>query len=256
MKEETENLSVIRVMGRHRRRLEDAVVSEFSLTIILNGQEMVTLLCSPSKLEYLTVGFLLSEGLIEGKDNIRKLVVDDQKGAVEVETDKVIGFASQPSSGRLVTSGGGREAQLSGIPPRVESDVAISARKVLALMDEFIQCSPVYKATGGVHSAALCNAENIIVFSEDIGRHNAIDKIFGQCLLEGMPTEGHLILTSGRVSSEILLKVARRNVPMLVSKAAPTDMGIKLANDLGVTLIGFARGKKMNIYANEQRVTK
>ena len=123
-------------------------------------------------------------------------------------------------------------------------------------MDEFIQCSPVYKATGGVHSAALCNAGSIIVFSEDIGRHNAIDKIFGQCLLEDMPTEGHLILTSGRVSSEILLKVARRNVPMLVSKAAPTDMGIKLANDLRITLIGFARGKKMNIYANEQRVTK
>ena len=256
MKEETEKLPIIRVMGQRGRRLEDAVVSEFSLTIILNGQELVTLLCSPSKLEYLTVGFLLSEGLIEGKDDIRKLVVDDQKGTVEVEAEESIRLASELSSRTMVTSGGGRGAQLGGIPPRVESDIRISAREVFALMDEFIQCSPVYKATGGVHSAALCNTENIIVFSEDIGRHNAIDKIFGQCLLEDMPTEGHLILTSGRVSSEILLKVARRNVPMLVSKAAPTDMGIKLANDLGVTLIGFARGKKMNIYANEQRVTK
>ena len=141
-------------------------------------------------------------------------------------------------------------------PPRVESDIAISARQVFALMDEFIRCSAVFRATGGVHSAALCNIGSIIVFSEDIGRHNAVDKIFGQRVLEDMPTEGHLIITSGRVSSEILLKVARRNVPLLISKAAPTNLGVKLASDLGVTLIGFAREKRMNIYANEQRVVK
>ena len=145
---------------------------------------------------------------------------------------------------------------MGSIPPRVESDITISARQVFALIDEFSQCSPIYKATGGVHSAALCNTDSIIVFSEDIGRHNAIDKILGQCLLEDMPTEGRLIVTSGRVSSEILLKVARRNIPLLISKAAPTSLGVKLADDLGVTLIGFARGKRMNIYANERRVIK
>lgn len=254
MKEDAEKLSVIRVIGQHKRRLEDAVVSEFSLTIILNGQEVVTLLCSPSKLEYLAVGFLLSEGLIEGKDDITKLIVDDQGGVVRVEAGESVRLASQLSSRKLVTSGGGRG--VGSIPPRVESDITISARRVFALVNEFAQCSPVYRATGGVHSAALCNTDSIIIFSEDIGRHNAIDKIFGQCLLEGMPTEGHLIMTSGRVSSEILLKVARRNVPLLISKAAPTSLGVKLANDLGVTLIGFARDKRMNIYANEQRITK
>jgi FdhD protein len=254
MKEDTDKLSVVRVIGQHKRRLEDAVVSEFSLTIILNGQELVTLLCSPSKLEYLAVGFLLSEGLIEGEDDITKLSVDDQGGVVRVEAGESIRLDSQLASRKLVTSGGGRG--VGSIPPRVESDITISARRVFALVNEFVQCSPVYRATGGVHSAALGNTDSIIVFSEDIGRHNAIDKIFGQCLLEGMPTEGRLIMTSGRVSSEILLKVARRNVPLLISKAAPTSLGVKLANDLGVTLIGFARDKRMNIYANEQRVTK
>ena len=143
---------------------------------------------------------------------------------------------------------------MGGIPPRVESDIAISARRVLALVNEFSQCSTMYKATGGVHNAALCNTDSIIIFSEDIGRHNAIDKVFGQSLLEDMPTGGHLIITSGRVSSEILLKVARRNVPLLISKSAPTSLGVKLASDLGVTLVGFAREKRLNIYTHEQRL--
>jgi len=254
MKEETEKLPIIRVTERGRSRLEDVVVREFSLTIILNKQELVTLLCSPSGLQNLAVGFLLSEGLIKGKDDIRKLVVDDQRGVVEVETGEGSGFVSQPPSRRLVTSGGGRGALMGSTPAKVESDIEISAHEVFALMDEFIQCSQVFRLTGGVHSAALCNTGNIIVFSEDIGRHNAIDKIFGQCVLEDIPTEGRLIITSGRVSSEILLKVARRNVPLLISKAAPTSLGVKLASDLGVTLIGFARGKRMNIYTHERRL--
>jgi FdhD protein len=248
MQEETEKLPIIRVTERGGKRLEDEVVREFSLTIILNGRELVTLLCSPSNLSYLAVGFLLSEGLIESREDIKKLIVDERREVVEVETGENIRLDNQASARRMLTSGVG------SIPPRVESDIAISARRVLALVNEFSQLSPMYKATGGVHSAALCNTDNIIVFSEDIGRHNAIDKIFGQCFMEGMPTEGHLVITSGRVSSEILLKVARRNVPLLVSQAAPTDLGVRLANDLGVTLVGFAQGKRMNIYTHEQRL--
>ncbi len=233
MREETEKLSVIRVTEQGRSRLEDVVVRESSLTIILNDQELVTLLCSPSNLKYLAVGFLLSEGLIKDRSDIKKLSIDDQKGVVRMEAE------------------GNNRAQGEA---RVESDIEISSGEVLALMDKFIQRSEVFKATGGVHSAALCDNKDILVFSEDIGRHNAIDKVFGQCLLEDIPTDGRLIITSGRVSSEILLKVARRNVPLLISKAAPTDLGVRLAGDLGVTLIGFARGKKMNLYANEWRL--
>jgi len=119
---------------------------------------------------------------------------------------------------------------------------------------EFQQRSQIFRTTGGVHSAALCDTEGILVFSEDIGRHNAIDKIFGECILRDIPTDDHIIITSGRISSEILLKIAKRNVPILISKAAPTNLGISLANDLGVTLVGFVRGKRMNVYANEWRV--
>ena len=106
-----------------------------------------------------------------------------------------------------------------------------------------------------MHSAALCDTTNIIVFSEDIGRHNAIDKIFGECLLNDITTDDHIIITSGRISSEILLKVAKRNVPLIVSKSAPTDLGVRLADELGVTLVGFVRGKRMNVYTHAGRIT-
>jgi len=259
MGEKTEKLSILRITEQGRSSLEDVVVREFSLTIILNNQELVTLLCSPISLKYLAAGFLLSEGLISSKDDIKKIVVDDQRGIVQVETEKDNGFATEPSFKRLITSGGGRGALFYNAPDaqgqaKVESDIEISAHEVFALMDKFVQCSEVFKATGGVHSAALCSTKDILVFSEDIGRHNAIDKIFGECILKDIPTEGSIIITSGRVSSEILLKVARRNIPLLISKSAPTNLGVRLANDLGITVIGFARGRRMNVYTNGWRV--
>ena len=259
MGEKTEKLSILRITEQGRSSLEDVVVREFSLTIILNNQELVTLLCSPISLKYLAAGFLLSEGLISSKDDIKKIVVDDQRGMVQVETKRNNRFATEPSFKRLITSGGGRGALFYHAPDaqgqaKVESDIEISAHEVFALMDKFVQYSEVFKATGGVHSAALCSTKDILVFSEDIGRHNAIDKIFGECILKDIPTEGGLIITSGRVSSEILLKVARRNIPLLISKSAPTNLGVSLANDLGITVIGFARGRRMNVYTNGWRV--
>jgi len=259
MREKTEKLSILRVTEQGRSRLEDVVVREFSLTIILNNKDLVTLLCSPTSLKYLAVGFLLSQRLIKGKGELKKIITDDQRGIVQVETEKDNGFAGESSFKRLITSGGGRGVLFYHAPDaqgqaKVKSDIEISAHEVFALMDELIQCSEVFKATGGIHSAALCDTKDILVFSEDIGRHNAIDKIFGECLLKDIPTAGHLIITSGRVSSEILLKVAKGNIPLLISKSAPTNLGVRLANDLGITLIGFVRGKRMNVYTHEWRV--
>lgn len=237
MNQETENLSILRVTEQGRGRHEDVVVKELPLTIVFNEQELTTLTCSPTNLNYLAVGFLLAEGLIAGKEAIKEIAVDERKGVVRIEAEEASRSADEPSSKQ-----------------RVESDIEISANEALALIDEFIQRSEVFKATGGVHSAALCDKKKILVFSEDISRHNAIDKVFGHCILQAIPTVERLIITSGRLSSEIVLKVAKRNVPLLISKAAPTDLGVRLASELGITLIGFARGKRMNVYANEWRV--
>jgi FdhD protein len=259
MVSEVEKVPILRLTEAGKSSTDDVVVREFPLTIVLNNEELVTLLCSPKNLDYLAVGFLYSEGLLKGKDDIKKITVDDRRGVVRVETEEESKQAGELLFKRLITSGCGRGASFYsaadvGRQLKVESQVRISALEVLELAKEFQHHSEIYSATHGVHSAALCDTKNILVFSEDIGRHNAIDKIFGECILKDIPTDDHMIITSGRISSEILLKVAKRNIPLLVSKSAPTDLGVKLANDLGITLIGFVRGKRMNVYSNDWRV--
>jgi len=256
---EVERVPISRLTEEGKSRADDIVVREFPLTIVLNNQELVTLLCSPKNLDYLAVGFLSSEGLLKSKDEIKKITVDDRRGIVRVETEAENKQAGETVFKRLITSGCGRgtsfysAADVEG-QVKVESQASISAFEVFELVTEFQHRSQIFKTTGGVHSAALCDTKSILIFSEDIGRHNAIDKIFGECILKDISTDDRILVTSGRVSSEILLKASKKNIPLLISKSAPTDMGVKLANDLGVTLIGFVRGKRMNVYANDWRV--
>ncbi len=254
-----ENLSMLRVTEEGRKDTEDIVTREFTLTIILNNQELVTLLCSPTNLKYLAIGFLSSEGILKSRDEIKKIIVDDQRGVVRVETEEDKGVASELLFKRFITSSCGRGASFYSSADvqgqaKIQSQLRISAREVFALANKFQHRSQVYRATGGVHSAALCDTKSILLFNEDIARHNAIDKIFGECMLQDISTDDRIIVTSGRISSEILLKVARRNIPMLISKSAPTNLGVGLAADLGITLIGFVRGKRMNVYTDGWRV--
>lgn len=121
-------------------------------------------------------------------------------------------------------------------------------------MEQFQNHCRVYRETGGTHGAALCDRHNILVSSEDIGRHNAIDKVLGECFVKDIATADRIMLTSGRVSSEILRKIALRNVPILASISAPTDLGVKLAADCGMTLLGFIREGRINGYTNTWRL--
>ena len=248
----------MRLTKEDKSSIEEAVAKEFPVTIILNDQELVTLLCSPKNLEYLAVGFLSSEGFLNSKDEIKKIVVDDQRGVVRLETVGDKGLAQDVLFKRLITSGCGRGASFysaaDAASQKVESQMKISADAVFALVREFQHGSEVYLATHGVHSAALCDGKSILIFSEDIGRHNAIDKIFGKCLLEDIPTEDRVVITSGRISSEILHKVVKRSIPIIISISAPTNLGVKVADTLGITLIGSVRGKRMNVYTNEWRI--
>jgi len=260
MENEIEKISISRLTEGGKSSIEDVVAREFPLTVLLNNQELVTLLCSPKDLRYLAIGFLFSEGLLGSKDDIKKIIVDEQRGVVRVETGEDTALANESVFKRFITSGCGRGASFYSAADvqdqaKVESRIQISAHEVLSLVSDFQHRSQVYRATGGVHSAALCDTKSILVFSEDIGRHNAIDKIFGECILKDIPTDERLVITSGRISSEILLKVARRNIPIIISKSAPTDLGVRLANDLGITLLGFVRGKRMNAYTNDWRIS-
>ncbi len=258
MDDRVETVNIRRVTSEGVTSLEDMVVREFPLTVMLNDQELVTLLCSPADQKNLAVGFLFSEGFIHSRDEITSVILNEGTGVVRVETEGGDEVARETLFNRLITSGCGRGASFYSpadvTGERVESPLTVSVPYVLSLTREFQHRSETYRATGGVHSAALCDTSGILVFSEDIGRHNAMDKVFGKCLLEGIPTDDCLVVTSGRISSEILLKVSRRSIPILISKSAPTSLGVKLADDLGITIIGFVRGKRANVYTNAWRV--
>ncbi len=259
MNSEIDTFSILKLTEKGSSSVDDVVAREFPLTIVLNNQELVTLLCSPTNLKYLAVGFLFSEGFLNRKDEIKKILVDDQRGVVRVETEGGEEVARDVMFKRLITTGCGRGAHFYSASDaqgrlKVESRVEVSTLEVLALVSEFQRRSSVYRTTGGVHGAALCDTRGILVFSEDIGRHNAVDKVFGECILNDIVTDDHIVVTSGRMSSEILIKVARRNVPIMVSRSAPTDMGLKLASDLGVTVVGFVRGRRMNVYTHDWRI--
>ena len=259
MEDRTEKVNILRLAEDSVSEIEDTVVREFPLTIVLNDQELVTMLCSPANQKELAVGFLYSEGLIETREEIKNVTLHEGTGVIRVETEGGDELAHEVLFSRLITSGCGRGASFYNATDvtgkKVESLLQVSVNEILALTRDFQHRSETYRATGGVHSAAMCDTKNVLVFSEDIGRHNAMDKVFGECLLKGIATDDRLVITSGRISSEILLKVARRNIPVLVSKSAPTNLGVKMANELGVTLVGFVRGKRANVYTNTWRIT-
>ena len=261
MVDEIEKIPILRLTRESENNIDDLVVIESPLTIILNDRELVTLLCSPADPNYLAIGFLFSEGLLTSKEEIKQLTVDHRMGVVRVETKEDRTSASEFLFKRAITSGCGRGTSFLNAddvpsPVKVASEIEISAHEVLSLVSEFQHYSQVYRATGGVHSAALCDTKSILIFNEDIGRHNAIDKIIGECILNDVPTDERIIITSGRISSEILLKVAKRNIPIIISKSAPTNQGVRLANDFGITLLGFVRGKRLNVYTNDWRIAR
>jgi FdhD protein len=136
----------------------------------------------------------------------------------------------------------------------VSNGGVLSAERVGALINLLLESQQLYRESGGVHTAALCDGENLLLVTEDIGRHNTLDKLAGRCLMEGISPQNKVILTTGRISSEMLQKAARMGVGILISRTSPSSLSIQLAQQLGVTLIGYARRNRFNIYANPHRI--
>ena len=254
-----EKVPILRVTKDGEEETETAITIELPLTIRLNKQEVVTLLCSPMNLDCLAVGYLFSEGLLKSKDEIKEIAVDEQRGIVQVDTKVADELPYERIHKPLIASGGGQGATFDNIAElsgqaKIESRVVVSPDEVFKLAGEFERYSQLFQTTRGVHSAALCDNEKILVFKDDLGRHNAIDKVSGECILKDIPTDDRIIITTGRVPSEQLLKVAKMRVPIMVSLTVPTDLGVKLADDFGMTLIGSVKSGKMNIYTNRWRV--
>lgn len=249
---------IIRVDADGAHETDDPVIREMPLTIYLNGQEFVTLLYTPELADMLAVGFLRSEGLIRDYSDITSLRFDGERGFLFVETENGA-LAEKLYGKRTITTGCGKGTVFFSVldalkSEPVRSDVRVSYSQVLALVRELQEKATLFQLTGGIHSAALCNPGGMIYVCEDIGRHNAVDKIIGLCLQANVSLEDKILATSGRVSSEILIKTAKLGIPVLISRAAPTTLSIELADKLGITLVGFVRGRRFNIYSHHDRI--
>jgi FdhD protein len=241
--------------------VEDVIVTEYPVTIILNGQEFATLVCSPEDIEELVIGFLASEGIISSYDDIKELEIIETTGKAIVTTHRVNKFSEMFHSKRNVTSCFGTRRQRfyfnnydKTVNPIETKREVLSIDDCFRLMEMMQESSTIFQETGGVHNAALCDGNGIVVARTDIGRHNALDKIYGYCLKNSIPLEDKVIVFSGRISSEVLLKVAKIKCGVVLSKSAPTELALRLAQELGITAVGFIRKKALNIYTNPERI--
>ena len=212
-------------------------------------------MCTPVNLEALAVGFLYNEGIIEKMDEVEDARVCEHGDNVDVWLTH---SAEQPTSWRR-TSGctGGVTAvdlltkpdvSLSGSSFRVDPDA------IGRLIELLLESQSLYRETGGVHTSALSDGEKILLSAEDIGRHNTLDKIAGLCLMKNIWPENRILITTGRISSEMLQKSARLNAPILISRTSPSSLSIEMAKRYGITLIGYARKHRFNVYSNSHRV--
>ncbi len=250
---------IMRLNGNDLEELIDQVAAEIPFALLVNSQRLVTLVCSPTELEAMAVGFLLSEGILSDRQSLLGVVVDEKETTISVTLKKLPHGFDRIAQRKTITSGCGQGvtfsdgASLESLPV---SQVSIKAAPdyIRDLLKEFRSISSLFQKTGGIHSAALADDKNIILFAEDIGRHNAVDKLIGRAFLDNIPLEDKILLSSGRISGEIMTKVIRNRIPILISRTAPTCMSLTYAEDHGITLIGFARGNRMNIYTHPQRL--
>lgn len=256
----TKKLQVIKWKDNKSEAIETAVPRETAVTLYLNDEELATLLATPQKLKELAVGFLYSEGILKELSALKNVLVEEKNGMVWVETEKKT-YLGKLLHKRFLTSGCGKGtsflnvADLKGIE-RLDSDITISAGRITSLMKAMFEQAELYKKAGGIHSSALSDGQKIIAMSEDIGRHNTLDKILGECFLASIKTEDKILLTTGRISSEMLLKATKTGIPIIVSRSAPTNLAVEAAERLGVTLIGYARASSARVYSNEWRVVQ
>lgn len=264
--------------GSECRRVDRPVIAETPWVLYVDGQELVTMMCSPVRLHALAFGFLLSEGIIADLDDVWRMKVYVEENEVyqffpAAGLDELMTVASCPDAvgtidvrlarpmparptRRVLTSGCGGGItfdDLSGDLPPCTSQRTLTASEVTALMRDLDYQATLYRACRGVHTSALAD-DRILIVAEDVGRHNTLDKIRGECLLSRTPTDDRVLLTSGRISSEMIGKARKMNVPIVISRTSPTAMSVRLARQWNMTLVGYARAPRFRIYSGAERI--
>lgn len=245
-----------RYTAQGREDLEGPLPEESSLTIFIEQREWVTLYCTPVNLNYLVVGFIYLSGVIDTLGDLKLVKVCSDDTAAEVSLARPERLHSILQRRGELTSGCG--TGISFTKPenltKLASERTTRPNEIFAAMSSLYARADLYRASGGLHACGLWRDGEMMASGEDIGRHNAVDKVAGECLLKDLPTSEAWLLTTGRLSSEMVLKAARLGTPLVVSRTSPTTLAARLAEDLGITLIGYVRGGRLNVYTNCWRV--
>jgi len=252
----TKQVNIKKISKNFQEDTLDIIIEEVPLEIFVNEEFYAALMCTPIEVKELAVGFLFSEGVISSMSSVKSLE-EKYENRICIILDKAI--TVDPSSVRAITSGCGKGSihviSLEECSIKfIESNCKYSIINILKLMGEFNSKSELFKQTGGVHSCCICSDDSILLFSEDIGRHNALDKVVGKALMNDIDLKDKLVMTTGRISSDIVVKVAKAGIPIIVSHSAPTSLALSIAKAANITLIGFARGSRMNIYCSVHRI--
>lgn len=230
------------------------VIVETSVALTINGEQWLSLLCTPIDLEVLAIGFLYNEGIITELSEVESVRVCPQGDNVDVwlahAVEKPLNWTRTSGCSGGIT---GVVAQ-NDSPQILSNGGVLTAAQINHMLAEFYQVQALYQKTGGVHTSAVSDGRQIVIVAEDIGRHNTLDKLAGRCLLEQLSPSRRILLTTGRISSEMLQKAARLKAPIVISRTSPSSRSVDMAESLGITLIGYARRDHFTIYTHPERI--
>ncbi len=232
------------------------VIREAACTLYVNGEKWVTLLCTPCDLDALALGFLRTEGLIAALDDVADVAIREA-GEVGVEIRLRREVTSLPLRPRLTSgcAGGVTFYDLAAARHRLNTGLRLTPAQVYDQMGQMLgRAAEPYRTMGGFHTSALSDGRDLLLIAHDVGRHNTFDKIAGLGLMRNIPTGGRILLTTGRISTEMLSKAASLGVPLVASRNSPTNLAVRLARAWGLTLAGYVRGRKMHLYSAPERL--
>lgn len=237
---------------------EDVTIEEARLNLFLNGEKAISMMTIPKDQDAHAIGFLMSENVISSLEDIKEIKVSQDGLRVDVKANIDEKSLQNLYKEKTLVSGcgGGVTGNIEGSLeiPFNQSSFKVKPETIYSEVKKFYQESELYLLTGCVHKAMIYLLDGTTITAEDIGRHNAIDKVVGKCILKKLDTKKSILFVSGRLSSEMVTKAVMHKIPIVVSRTAPTYLGVQTANKHGLTLIGFARGKRMNIYTHSGRI--
>ena len=238
-----------------------AIAAERALTIYVDKREIVTLMTLGRAPEALAIGYLRNQRLVERLEDIVSVQADWEVGAVAITTRHGLDDLDGRMQKRTVTTGCGQGTVFGALMDDIEKirlrdDVTLSEATFYQLIDNIRRHDSVYKSAGAVHGCALAQGADILMFIEDVGRHNAVDAIAGRMWLDGIDGSDKIFYTTGRLSSEMVIKCAQMQIPLLVSRSGLTQMGYEVAAKTGITMIGRATGKHYLLFAGQHRFIK